>query len=171
MSVLLRDFDELLPLASAVATCEAAGGPCAIKWPNDVWLGERKLAGILVEARPQESWAVVGIGLNVDVGERDFPPELRETATSLRIAGRARPLDQVRDALLASLAAWLAAPPEDVLHAWRERDALRGRAVLWDGGEGTAAGIDDSGALLVDTPDGRLALDAGEVHMLPGPRG
>jgi biotin-(acetyl-CoA carboxylase) ligase len=53
-----------------------------------------------------------------------------------------------------------------VLEAWRERDVLAGTAVRWSDGEGTAAGLDDSGALLVDTADGRVALDAGEVHLL-----
>jgi BirA family transcriptional regulator, biotin operon repressor / biotin---[acetyl-CoA-carboxylase] ligase len=166
MSVVLREVDELLPLAAAVATCEAAGGPCAIKWPNDVWLEGCKLAGILVEGRPQEGWAVVGIGLNVDVGEAEFPPDLRESATSLRIARLARPVPEVRDALVERLAAWLEAPAGEVLAAWRERDALRGRAVRWNGGEGTAAGIDDSGSLLVDTDAGLVALAAGEVHLL-----
>jgi biotin-(acetyl-CoA carboxylase) ligase len=53
-----------------------------------------------------------------------------------------------------------------VLAAWRTRDALRGEAVHWPGGSGQAAGVDDSGALLVDTASGRIALDAGEVHLL-----
>jgi BirA family biotin operon repressor/biotin-[acetyl-CoA-carboxylase] ligase len=165
MSVLLRDFDELLPLAAAVATCEAAGDGCTIKWPNDVWLDGRKLAGILVEARPQDGWAVVGIGLNVDLTERQLPAELRASATSLRIAGRPRPLDEVRAALLARLDAWIERPAAEVLAAWRERDALRGHPVRWDAGEGTADGIDASGALLVETAAGRVALDAGEVHL------
>ena len=52
-----------------------------------------------------------------------------------------------------------------MLEAWRRRDALRGREVRWDGGEGTAAGIDDDGSLLVDTGAGRVALAAGEVHL------
>ena len=166
MSVVLRELDELLPLRAAVAACEAAGGPCAIKWPNDVWLDGRKLAGILVEGRPQEGWAVAGIGLNVDLTEEDLPPELRGSATSLRIAGRARPVPEVRYALVEHLSARLEAPARDVLAAWRERDALRGRAVRWNGGEGTAAGIDDSGSLLVDTDGGRRALGAGEVQLL-----
>src|SRR5918997_6140289 len=85
MSVVLRDFDELLPLAAAVAVCEAVPLDCRIKWPNDVWAGERKLAGILAEARPQEGWAVLGIGLNVATEE--FPPELTDVATSLLLEG------------------------------------------------------------------------------------
>src|SRR3954471_24495710 len=91
MSVVLRELDPLLPLAAAVAVCEAceeaAGVACGIKWPNDVWVDRRKLAGILVEGRPQEGWAVLGMGVNVDVSPREFPPELRHTAASLGLPG------------------------------------------------------------------------------------
>jgi biotin-(acetyl-CoA carboxylase) ligase len=57
-------------------------------------------------------------------------------------------------------------PPAQLLDAWRERDVLAGSTIRWNGGEGTAAGLDDSGALLVDTDAGRVQLDAGEVHLL-----
>jgi BirA family biotin operon repressor/biotin-[acetyl-CoA-carboxylase] ligase len=171
MSLLLREIDALLPLAAALAVCEACEEEgrvaCQVKWPNDVWIDRRKVAGILVEGRPQEGWAVLGIGLNVDIAEDQFPPELRESATSLLIADGARPLEEVLELLVDALRRWLEAPPEDVLTAWRQRDALKGERVGWGGGEGVAAGIDDSGALLVDTETGRVALDAGEVHLAP----
>jgi BirA family biotin operon repressor/biotin-[acetyl-CoA-carboxylase] ligase len=170
MSVVLRELDErsaALPLAAAVAVCEAlAPLACEIKWPNDVWVERRKLAGILVEGRPQEGWAVLGIGLNVSTAAEELPPELRETATSLRIAGDGRDREEVLGALLAALDLRLGQRPGEVLPAWRERDALRGERVRWGQGEGRAAGIDDTGALLVDTADGRVSLDAGEVHLL-----
>ena len=67
--------------------------------------------------------------------------------------------------LLARLDARLRSPLDEVLAEWRRRDALLGREVRWDGGEGTAAGIDDDGSLLVDTGEGRVALSAGEVHL------
>src|SRR6478752_10697504 len=73
-----------LALAAGLAVAEALetfGGQSGIKWPNDVWLGDRKAAGILVEAGAD--FAVVGIGLNVNTLE--FPPEVAEIATSLRI--------------------------------------------------------------------------------------
>ena len=174
MSLILRGLGEaqsMLPLAAAVAVCDAcertAGSRCAIKWPNDVWIDGRKVAGILVEGRPREGWAVLGIGLNVSTMEDEFPPELRPLATSLQIAG-GRPLsvDEVLGPLLEALALRLPERPETVVAAWRERDALLGRRVRWDGGEGTAAGIDRGGALLVDTPSGPTALEAGEVHLL-----
>jgi BirA family biotin operon repressor/biotin-[acetyl-CoA-carboxylase] ligase len=181
MSLVVRDLREqhaLLPLSAAVAVCEAceasAGVECRIKWPNDVWIDGRKVAGILVEGRPHEGWAVLGIGLNVTTGPEELPDELREIATSLRAAaGEARAagdvaasLPAVRAELVARLDSWLTRSPGEVIAAWRERDALRGHRVRWPGGEGEAAGIADSGALLVETAGGRVELDAGEVHLL-----
>jgi len=164
MSVVLRELDELLPLAAAVAVAEAVPGETTIKWPNDVWIDARKVAGILVEGRPQEGWAVLGVGLNVST-ER-FPAELAESATSLRLSGIEADGESVLGDVLRSLDEWLGAPPAQVLDAWRERDALKGQRVRWASGEGIADGIDDSGALLVETGDGRVTLDAGEVHLL-----
>jgi BirA family biotin operon repressor/biotin-[acetyl-CoA-carboxylase] ligase len=167
MSLVLRDLDErdaLLPLAAAVAVCEAcqAADP-QVKWPNDVWIDRRKVAGILIEGRPQEGWAVLGIGINVTTDS--FPPELAEIATSLRLAGYETTPDALLPILLTALDRWIGAPPEAVLEAWRSRDALKGERVRWSDGEGIADGIDDSGALRVQTDDGSVALDAGEVHL------
>jgi BirA family transcriptional regulator, biotin operon repressor / biotin---[acetyl-CoA-carboxylase] ligase len=168
---------EPLPLAAALAVSEAceAAAPvrCAIKWPNDVWIDGRKLAGILIEARPQEGWAVVGIGLNVETVADEFPADLRETATSLRVASSA-PVsrDAVLDLLLARLAEWVGRLDDTaaIAAAFRERDALHGERIAWTvGGErysGEARGIDDDGALVVFTSEGeRVRLDAGEVHL------
>jgi BirA family transcriptional regulator, biotin operon repressor / biotin---[acetyl-CoA-carboxylase] ligase len=166
MSLLTRRPTPTLPLAAAVAVCDALSARCEIKWPNDVWLERRKLAGILVEGRLQEGWAVLGIGLNVTT--EAFPPELAETATSLRLAGIDATTDSVLASLVDSLDEWIGAPDEAVLAAWRERDALRGERVHWQGGEGIAAGVDATGALIVETDGGRVTLDAGEVHLLRG---
>jgi BirA family biotin operon repressor/biotin-[acetyl-CoA-carboxylase] ligase len=163
MSLVLRELDERLPLTSAVAVCEALPVEAGIKWPNDVWIERRKVAGILVEGRPQEGWAVLGIGLNVTT--ESFPAELADSATSLRLAGIETTPERLLPDLLASLSRWLCAPPESVLAAWRDRDALKGQRVRWSDGEGIADGIDDSGALLVETGNGRVTLDAGEVHL------
>ncbi len=97
MSLVLRELDELLPIGAAVAVCEALPAQAAIKWPNDVWIDGRKVAGILVEGRPQEGWAVLGIGLNVTTDA--FPAELAESATSLRLAG----VDSTPERVLAEL--------------------------------------------------------------------
>ena len=180
MSLVLRDLEErhaLLPLTAAVAVCEALEPlEAAIKWPNDVWIERRKAAGILVEARPvspefvshgwRANWAVLGIGLNVNVQPEDLPEELRESATSIAIAGgKDRDPEQALGRLLQSLAHWIEAPSAEVLAAWRERDALRGERISWNGGEGVADGIDDSGALLVETAGGKVTLEAGEIHL------
>jgi BirA family transcriptional regulator, biotin operon repressor / biotin---[acetyl-CoA-carboxylase] ligase len=157
MSLVLHDATQSLPLAAAVAVCEALPVEAAIKWPNDIWIERRKVAGILVEARPQEGWAVLGIGVNVAAA----PP--LEHVTSLDSAVG---VEELLGRLLVSLERWLDAPLPDVLAAWRSRDALLGRPVRWQNGSGKGAGIDEAGALLVDTASGRVALDAGEVHLL-----
>jgi BirA family transcriptional regulator, biotin operon repressor / biotin---[acetyl-CoA-carboxylase] ligase len=157
MSLVLRELHDVLPLAAAVAVCEALPVPAAIKWPNDVWIERRKVAGILVEGRPQEGWAVLGIGLNVS----SHPPDLPATSLGSEVS-----VEEMLARLLASLSPWLTAPTPDVLAAWRARDALLGEPVRWQDGSGKGAGIDESGALLVDTADGRVALNAGEVHLL-----
>jgi BirA family transcriptional regulator, biotin operon repressor / biotin---[acetyl-CoA-carboxylase] ligase len=160
MSVVLRELDERLPLTAAVAVCDAVPVEAAIKWPNDVWIERRKLAGILVEGRPQEGWAVLGIGLNVTSAPPDLP------ATCLGEHDPDATTEGALVSLLAALDGRLTAKPDAILGAWRERDALRGEHIKWNDGEGTAAGIDDSGALLVDTSEGCVSLDAGEVHLL-----
>ena len=162
-SLLLRDPPRLLPLAAGVAVAEVVGDRARVKWPNDVLLDERKVAGILVEGRPQERWAVLGIGLNVAVRETDLPPELRGRAGTLGLS-----VDDVEPALrrlLERLERWLAAAPDTILDALRERDALLGRPVRWGGGAGEAAGVDGDGRLVVVTGNGQVALEAGEVHL------
>jgi BirA family biotin operon repressor/biotin-[acetyl-CoA-carboxylase] ligase len=164
MSLVLRDWPPLLPLAAAVAVADVAGPEAAIKWPNDILLRGGKLAGILVEARPQEGWAVLGIGMNVAVRPGDLPEELRDRAAGLELDPPA--IETTLAALLAALGERLALEPPALLAAYRERDALLGREVRWQCGEGTAAGVDDRGRLLVERPDGtQAALDAGEVHL------
>jgi BirA family transcriptional regulator, biotin operon repressor / biotin---[acetyl-CoA-carboxylase] ligase len=159
--------DALLPLAVPLAVCEAAEElqpevECRVKWPNDVQVDGRKLAGVLIEARPQDGWAVIGVGLNLSIAPDEFPPELRETATSLA----STPADVAATALSHHLEHWLEADQETVLDAWRERDALRGREIAWEGGSGVADGIDGRGYLLVVVPGGeRVALGVGEIHL------
>jgi BirA family biotin operon repressor/biotin-[acetyl-CoA-carboxylase] ligase len=182
-SAVLRPLDQrhlLLPLSIPLAVCEAAealrpGIECAVKWPNDVWLDERKLAGILIEAKPQDGWAVIGVGLNLTVAPAEFPGDLKWPATSLFTSsggsrGKGRrtlfptPLTAAR-CLSRHLDRWADAPPDETLAAWRARDALRGREVSWDGGSGIAEGIEDSGDLVVVAGGDRLVLGAGEVHL------
>jgi BirA family biotin operon repressor/biotin-[acetyl-CoA-carboxylase] ligase len=191
-SAIVRPLDErhlMLPLAAPLAVCEAAeelrpGLECGVKWPNDVLVEGRKLAGVLVEARPQDGWAVVGVGLNLTISPDEFPPDLRDKAVSIfdsSEGGRGKPRRHeprevpsrlpptpltAAEVLSRHLAHWVQAEPETVLAAWRQRDALRGRKVAWDGGSGVADGVDDRGYLLVLTPGGdRVAVGAGEVHL------
>lgn len=166
LSVVLRDPPALLPLAAAVAVARACGDAAQIKWPNDVLLGGRKVAGILVEGRPQEAWAIVGIGLNVAVREDDLPEELRGRATGMGLGPA--DVEPVLQTVLGHLDEVLAAGPDATLEAWRARDALAGREVAWAAGAGRAGGIDEAGRLLVRTAGGEtVALDAGEVHLRP----
>ena len=164
-SVVVRDPPTLLPLATGVAVAEVVGTGALLKWPNDVLLDGRKVAGILVEGRPQESWAVVGIGVNVAVRIDEFPPELRSSAGTLGLEPSA--IEPTLAAVLARLGDWLMADATAVVAAVRERDALLGRPVRWAGGRGAGAGIDADGRLLVATDEsGLVGLDAGEVHLL-----
>jgi BirA family biotin operon repressor/biotin-[acetyl-CoA-carboxylase] ligase len=169
MSVVVRPPPRLLPLMAAVAVAEVAShwvGPdrVKIKWPNDVHLDGRKVAGILVEGRPQEGWAVVGIGVNVAVDVAELPEELRDTAASLGLGNEE--VEPVLARLLRALGARLGEDEATTVAAWRERDALLGREISWADGAGTARGVDDAGRLVVELADGsRTALDAGEVHL------
>ena len=200
MSVVVRSPPPLLPLIAAVAVCDVAGSMARIKWPNDIVLagdGEpargavahrrteepapaapalAKLAGILVEARPQEDWAVLGIGMNVAVRLEDLPAELRPGSAGGVPPGRRMPaatlgkspaeIDPTLERLLVALACRLSEPAEATLAAWRSRDALIGSDVSWDAGQGRAAGIDGAGRLVVALRDGGLrTLEAGEVHL------
>jgi len=153
------------PQGDAPGTGTPATPRAQIKWPNDILVDGLKVAGILVEGRPQERWAVVGIGLNVAVRAADFPAELTGHAGALGLEpDRIEPTLQ---ALLRRLERWLVADAEEILAVVRARDALRGRPVRWAGGAGHGDGIDGDGRLVVLAPDhGRVALDAGEVHLV-----
>jgi BirA family biotin operon repressor/biotin-[acetyl-CoA-carboxylase] ligase len=182
----------LLPLIAAIAVCEVAGNDALIKWPNDVVVtlapvagasgSLAKLAGILIEGRPQEGWAVVGIGLNVAVRLDELPPELRpdrlegEVSSPRPAATLGLPREAVEPtlaSLLVALEGRLLQAPEGTLEAWRSRDALRGREIAWGtqsaGGparRGRAEGIDGDGRLIVELAEGgRTTLSAGEVHL------
>jgi BirA family biotin operon repressor/biotin-[acetyl-CoA-carboxylase] ligase len=170
-SAILRPLDErhlLLPLSAPLAVCAAAealrpGAECMVKWPNDVWLEGRKLAGILIEAKPQDGWAVIGVGLNLSIEPHEFPDDLRQPATSL--GGGVTP-EVARQELDAQLSHWAHAAENEILVEWRRRDGLRGREVSWEDGSGVADGIDDRGNLVVAVAGGdRVSLGAGEVQL------
>jgi len=163
----------LLPLAAPLAVCEAVESlaplRCRVKWPNDVWVDERKLAGVLIEAQPP-AWAVIGVGLNVSIEPDEFPSDLRRPATSI---GHGVSTEEALAALCRQLDEWVEADRARILADFRERDALRGREISWVGaggeggdGSGVADGIDDRGNLSVVSGEGeRLSLGSGEVTL------
>ncbi|HEU5104726.1 MAG TPA: biotin--[acetyl-CoA-carboxylase] ligase [Solirubrobacterales bacterium] len=180
----LEPHHTTLPLAVPLAVCEAAEQlnpalECKVKWPNDIHVEGKKLAGVLIEARPQDGWAVIGVGLNLYIEKDEFPSDIRDRATSLFTTGQGTqeggspgpsPLLSGRPPLLGPLnnrlEHWVNAEPSAVLAEWRNRDALQGREVAWENGSGVADGIDDRGYLVVVTPSGdRITIGAGEVHL------
>ena len=165
-----------LSLVAALATAEAVelatGLSAQIKWPNDVLLDRRKVAGILAEMRGAE--VVVGIGLNVNQTSEQLPTDARTAAASLRtVTGHAHERAEVLETLLARL--------DEAYRQWREggldaiygelgaRDFLRGRRVRHDGTEASAVLVDRSGRLVLELPDGqRRAIESGEVEVVGG---
>ena len=166
-----------LALAAGLAVAEAiesCGASAAIKWPNDVWIHHRKVAGILVEAGAD--FAIVGIGLNVNT--TSFPMEVADIATSLRIeTGRDLPRDAVLGAIIKHFAlrrAQIGTDFNDLLDAVRRRCVLTGHRVALTTAQGPqqgiVEGISPSGELLLRTATGLASLiQADEIRLLHGP--
>ncbi len=159
-------------LAAARAIERAAGIAPALKWPNDLVAGGGKLGGILCEGAlaGDEFFVVAGIGVNVLQREQDFPPGLDPRPVSLALlgAGAASRAD-IAGALaaeVAGLGADAARPLSAAeLREYADRDILRDRPVSLDGAPlGVAAGLAPDGALLVDTPAGRIPIRGGRVR-------
>jgi BirA family transcriptional regulator, biotin operon repressor / biotin---[acetyl-CoA-carboxylase] ligase len=163
-SLVLTEFDDLLPLRAGLAVADVVGEGALVKWPNDVWVDGRKVAGILAESRSDPRWAVLGIGVNVAVDVDRLPEDARAVAGTL--GKTPDDIEPTLHALLGALDTRLRQDRDEALNDLRERDALRGARVKWQDGEGTGAGIDDSGALLVTLPNGgQTTLSAGEVTL------
>jgi BirA family biotin operon repressor/biotin-[acetyl-CoA-carboxylase] ligase len=141
----------LASLAAGVATAEACGPAVRLKWPNDLLLGDAKVGGILVEARPGR--CVIGIGINLS----SAPPGAAQLG---------KPRDEVLARLEDRLAEWLQADPERVLRRWRELSATLGRRVRVDLGselvEGVAEDVASDGSLVVD---GRHLAVGDVIHL------
>ena len=190
----------LLPLAAGLAVAQALeslGAAPVLKWPNDVLLGGRKVAGVLCESRriqPPPGYpaaapgrasapalardaAVVGVGVNVAQDAGDFPLEIAETATSLALAGVATDRESVAAAFLDALETLWPRLQEDrraaLLAAWSERADFWGRVVTVRSPAGVvrgiARGLDPEGALVLVLESGAetVAL-AGEREVAPG---
>ena len=179
LSMLLRPETEperlpSLTPAAALAVCRAVDGlsglRCAIKWPNDVLLGGKKICGILVESvlGGETPCVIVGVGVNANTAA--FPKELEEIAGSVAaVTGRALDLHALAAALLGELdaacAAWLA-DERAGLEEYRGRCLTLGREVLVDGRRGVARAVGDDYSLLVEWPDGSVeSLRCGEVSV------
>lgn len=166
-----------LALAAGLAVAEAVEffGPAAgIKWPNDVWIGKRKVAGILVEAGPD--FAIVGIGLNVNTSV--FPPEVANIATSLRIeTGLDFPRADVLGAIIRRFARrqeQIGADFGEVIGAVRQRCVLAGHLVsfITSSGprQGRIEGIAGGGELMLRTAAGvEHLIQADEIRILDEP--
>lgn len=169
----------VLTLACGLAVRDAAaefvrGREVRLKWPNDVRVDGRKLAGLLVEgslAGESLQWAVLGVGLNVR--ESAWPEELRDTATSLEALGdRAPPRAEVLRALFAQLerrVEQVQRPAERpaLLAELRARCETLGQRVRVEGVEGLAESLEEDGGLALRTPSGeRVVVRAGEVQLL-----
>lgn len=188
----------LLPLAAGLAVAQALerlGAAPALKWPNDVQLAGRKVAGVLCESRRVTrseaadgarsstegadgmlDFVVAGIGVNVGQGLQDLPPEIAASATSLALAGLATDRETVAAEVLNALEPlWVdlqAGSRAGLLEAWSARARFWGRPVVvrTSTGEvrGTARALDTDGALLLAGPDGTAtAVLAGDLDLPP----
>jgi BirA family biotin operon repressor/biotin-[acetyl-CoA-carboxylase] ligase len=150
---------------TVAAALEELGIDAALKWPNDVLVRDRKVAGILCETRwqgPRPSWVAIGLGINVH-----GPPPADASAQAGALDGTT-PVTRV--AVLERLLPRLQRLPQDgvlsagELNAWARRDWLAGRA-LAEPIEGTAAGLDPDGALRIETRQGVRRALAGHVRL------
>lgn len=167
-----------LPLAVGVALAEALAAldvPVQLKWPNDLLKDGAKLAGMLVETQSAPgggTWAIIGIGLNLTVPDALEQQIGRSVAAATWLARMDRDvlMAALLDALAANLTAFAAAGFAPFAARWNSRHAYQGQDVnILDNGAvlhaGRAAGVDDTGALLLDTPAGRVVVHAGDVSL------
>ncbi|MFQ5451525.1 MAG: biotin--[acetyl-CoA-carboxylase] ligase [Nitrospinaceae bacterium] len=187
LSVILKprispDHIPQLTLLAGVAAVSAVNAfsrtPARLKWPNDILLKGKKLCGVLCEYCPPEEnkgGIVMGIGINVNHGPSQFPEDLRNTATSLKIEN-GEPVDRL--ALILSVLnhldqeyeAYLLGGEQQVIKKWADHSDMFGKHILLTQGSsstgGTAVGLDSLGRLKVLTDDGReQVFDSGEVTL------
>ncbi|MCC6446507.1 MAG: biotin--[acetyl-CoA-carboxylase] ligase [Armatimonadetes bacterium] len=175
----LREFWQLsfvAAWAAAEAIAFMTDASVQVKWPNDILIDGKKVAGILIEVVPEGPggpWAVIGIGINVNAPPEAFPPDLLTPATSLLEAqGRAMPLQPLLKAVLEhfdrGMESLVSQGFESVLARWKTMEAFTGKPVrvVTPSGEvdGTALGVDDQGNLRVGRADGsEETILAGDV--------
>jgi BirA family biotin operon repressor/biotin-[acetyl-CoA-carboxylase] ligase len=186
LSVILRpeippQQASLMTLMAAVATAGAihkfSGLQPMIKWPNDILLKNRKVAGLLNEIHSETDrihFVILGIGVNLNMDEKMFSKEIRSLATSLkREMGQSVSRKAFLQTLLEELEIWYETFLEEgaapILKAWRDKAEIQGRPVrVISFGEvlsGTAIDIDNDGALILETKEGeRKRVVAGDVE-------
>jgi BirA family biotin operon repressor/biotin-[acetyl-CoA-carboxylase] ligase len=176
-----REAMSLVTIAAGVAVAEgieaATGLRASVKWPNDVYVGTRKLAGILAEAGASAAGDHVVVGFGINVQPAALPPDVAARATSIEgELGRAVDRGLVLAECLAALAnryrTLQRGAADELIAAWRARAAQHmGRPVEWDGDGGAHRGIahdiDAGGALLVRVGDQIVRVISGEVRWLP----
>ena len=179
VSVLLRppadrrapELSLVAAVAVALALDDATGRTSAqIKWPNDLLVEGRKVAGILAEMRGVA--VVLGIGINVNQTADELPEDTKVEAASLRsLDGVVRDRESVLGALLRHLerlyAEWRVSGLESLHPELDERDYLRGRRLRAGETAGVAAGIDQHGRLRIETPTGPVLVESGEIELEP----
>lgn len=169
-----RRLPVLLPLAVARAI-RAEGADARIKWPNDIWIGDRKVCGMLIDGELTYGGGLAfpGIGINVN-GDPSDNPELAETATSIAKAlGRSVSREQLLAAVCNELEALLATPMTSVIKEYRALSCVLGRDVTVapagaEPFEAAALSISDDGELMVRRSNGLVvAVNAADVSVRP----
>lgn len=169
----------LLAAVAIVRAIRKAGMEVGIKWPNDILYQGKKLVGILTEMSAEMErihFVIIGIGINVNLWRDDFPEELRDIATSLAmIKGQPLPRLPLFADILAELEAlYLEVQAQGfaaLFDEWRKYTVTLGQEVnvmgIHETFSGTAVDIDEDGALLIDTLQGRRRVLAGDVSIRP----
>ena len=195
---LLPTFSPMTAVATAEALRRVAPVAARVKWPNDVLVGGKKIAGILLESRARSGVSEPGrsflgppsiqaglmdpattiiIGVGVNLGQREFPPELAGRATSVALeTGRAPDRETMLAALLEEFDAWRARLEREGFGAVREQwrmlsDTLGRHVTLDDGVTGNAVDLDVDGALLIDAAGTVRRVIAGEIAWDEAPAG
>ncbi len=170
-------------LAVAIVLEEVTGKEMLLKWPNDIYCAGKKCCGILTECsslmEDAPRFAIVGIGININSVLTDFPEDLQDKVTSLRVlTGRQYDIlavfAQVKQVVLQKLNQLQESGFAEIMAEWRKRDMLVGKKLQWlaDSGNivsGTSEGPDDSGRLLVKDAAGRMhQVISGDIRLAGG---
>jgi BirA family biotin operon repressor/biotin-[acetyl-CoA-carboxylase] ligase len=153
-----------LGLAAQRAVDDLAGVATDLRWPNDVMLNERKLAGVLVQSA-EDGALIAGIGINVN--QTRFPKDLHLIATSLRIeTGRDHDKETLLQRVIAESLRYAAMPKPYILRQFEERSTyVRGKTVVVDGRtKGVTSGLDQDGFLLLRTDSGIETILTGGIR-------